>query len=274
MAALRLLTGMLSDHYGEKVILLIGEYDVPMAKAAEKGYYKNMLSVMKGILSVLKDTSLKFSVITGCLRIARESIFTGLNNVYSSTVTKNAYDEYFGFTGEESEDIYRKTGIEDRLPLTKEWYGGYHSGDSDIFCPWDVIRPINDLCSKPTMKPLSYRNSTGDSSIIRSFIIKFRESILKSLNALLCDGYIIRKVNEDVTYDCFHSSEDNIRSILLMAGYLTAAKEEDVPVPVLEGMCAPAIPNREIRDIFTSSLENWVQGSLEGYDLSIPGNAL
>ncbi len=143
-------------------------------------------------------------MITGCLRIDRESIFTGLNNVYSSTVTKNAYDEYFGFTEEESEDIYRKTGIEDRLPLMREWYDGYHSGDSDIFCPWDVIRPINDLCSKPTMKPLSYRNSTGDSSIIRSFIIKFRESVLKSLNALLCDGYIIRKVNEDVTYDCFH----------------------------------------------------------------------
>ena len=136
MFSLSLLTRMLRDHYGKKVVLLIDEYDVPMAKAAEKGYYREMLSVMKGVLSVLKDnTSLEFSVITGCLRIAKESIFTGLNNVYSNTVTKNSYDEYFGFLEDEVEDIYRAIGIEDRLSLTKEWYDGYHFGDTDIFCP-------------------------------------------------------------------------------------------------------------------------------------------
>ena len=275
MAGLSLLARMLRDHYGKKVVLLIDEYDVPMAKAAEKGYYREMLAVMKGVLSVLKDnTFLEFSVITGCLRIAKESIFTGLNNVYSNTVTKNAYDEYFGFLEEEVEDIYRTIGIEDRLSLTKEWYDGYHFGDSDIFCPWDVICYINDLYSKETTKPQAYWNNTGDSSIIRTFIVKFRDSVLKSLNALLSDGYIIRKVNEDVTYDYLHSSEDNIWSILLMTGYLTTAKEEDVPVPVPDGMTALMIPNREIRDIFTSSLENWVQSSLEGYDLSVLDNAL
>ncbi len=267
VSSLRLLMTMLYAHYGEKVILLIDEYDVPMAKASSKGYYSEMIDLMRGILGVLKDNDyLKFSVITGCLRIAKESIFTGLNNVYCNTVTSTAYDEYFGFTGKEVAKTFLSLGFENKLESVKEWYDGYHFGNKDIYCPWDTINYLNDLFHDGEARPRNYWANTSSNDIIESFIAGGRKSMFDDLDTLLSGGIITKKIDENITYDYLHSTDNNIWSILLMTGYLTTT-DEDNGYLLSDGEVNLKIPNKEIMNIFSSSLSNWVNAVSEKADL-------
>jgi len=273
--SLSLLLRMLYAHYKRKVILLIDEYDVPMAKASEKGYYPQMLDVMKGILNVLKDNStLHFGVVTGCLRIAKESIFTGLNNLYSNTITSNAFSEYFGFTPLEVERTFRELGCEDKLPLVKEWYDGYRFGKSEIYSPWDVISYLNDLKNDSDARPKNYWANTSGNAIISSFFVRGSRRLSNDLDTLLSGGYIIKTIDENITYDYLHSSEENLWSILFMTGYLTSVREEELRYPLSGDKVGMKIPNREIMSIFSSSLTSWIKDETRKYDLSALEDAL
>ena len=256
--SLLMLTKMMEAHYGKPAILLIDEYDVPIAKASANGYYDEMLDVMKGILQALKDNdALRFAVITGCLRIAKESIFTGTNNFVSDTISSSHLNEYFGFTQEEVDQILIDADQTDHAEDVKAWYDGYHFGDLDVYCPWDVMNYLRDLRKNPKIKPASYWRNTSDNAIIRSFIDYAGENIHEKMETLLAGGYIIQKIREDLTYDYLHSSEENLWSILYSTGYLTQVRGEELPPDT----AALMIPNAEIRKIFETSVQEWFDDS-------------
>ena len=257
------LTRMMQAHYGKPIILLIDEYDVPLAKASANGYYKEMLDVMKGIMQAMKDNSaLQLAVITGCLRIAKESIFTGTNNFVSDTITSSRLNEYFGFTQAEVDKLLEDTGLTDHAEDLKAWYDGYHFGEFDIYCPWDVMNYLQDLQFDPSKKPVSYWKNTSDNAIIRSFIDYSGPSISKKLELLLSGGYIIQTIEEDLTYDYLHSSEDNLWSILYLTGYLTRVRE----IPASDGALALTIPNAEVQEIFRSTIQKWFKDSSQTWN--------
>lgn len=267
MRSLQLLTRLLEQHYNKKVILLIDEYDVPVAKANNHGYYNEMLDVMKGLMQALKDnTSLRFAVITGCLRIAKESIFTGTNNFVSDTITDSRLSKYFGFMQREVDQILKDGDIEDKADSIKEWYDGYHFGEFDIYCPWDVMNYLLELQRNPKAKPVSYWKNTSDNAIIRSFIDYAGNSITKKLETLMSGGYIIQRVDESLTYDYLHSSEDNLWSLLYLTGYLTKAREEDHAGELPEGTVALIIPNAEIKEIFETTVIRWFDDSAKKWN--------
>ena len=257
-ASILLLTKLMQAHYSKPVILLIDEYDVPIAKASANGYYDEMLDVMKGILQALKDNdALRFAVITGCLRIAKESIFTGTNNFVSDTISSSHLNEYFGFTQEEVDQILIDADQTDHAEDVKAWYDGYHFGELDVYCPWDVMNYLRDLRKNPKTKPASYWRNTSDNAIIRSFIDYAGENIHEKMETLLAGGYIIQKIREDLTYDYLHSSEENLWSILYSTGYLTQVREEELPPDT----AALMIPNAEIRQIFETTVQEWFDDS-------------
>lgn len=257
-ASILLLTKLMQAHYRKPVILLIDEYDVPIAKASANGYYDEMLDVMKGILQALKDNdALRFAVITGCLRIAKESIFTGTNNFVSDTISSSHLNEYFGFTQEEVDQILIDADQTDHAEDVKAWYDGYHFGELDVYCPWDVMNYLRDLRKNPKIKPASYWRNTSDNAIIRSFIDYAGENIHEKMETLLAGGYIIQKIREDLTYDYLHSSEENLWSILYSTGYLTQVRGEELPPDT----AALMIPNAEIRQIFETTVQEWFDDS-------------
>ena len=256
--SLLMLTKMMEAHYGKPVILLIDEYDVPIAKASANGYYDEMLDVMKGILQALKDNdALRFAVITGCLRIAKESIFTGTNNFVSDTISSSHLNEYFGFTQEEVDQILSDADQTDHAEDVKAWYDGYHFGELDVYCPWDVMNYLRDLRKNPKIKPASYWRNTSDNAIIRSFIDYAGENIHEKMETLLAGGYIIQKIREDLTYDYLHASEENLWSVLYSTGYLTQVRGEELPPDT----AALMIPNAEIRQIFETTVQEWFDDS-------------
>ena len=256
--SLLMLTKMMEAHYGKPAILLIDEYDVPIAKASANGYYDEMLDVMKGVLQALKDNdALRFAVITGCLRIAKESIFTGTNNFVSDTISSSHLNEYFGFTQEEVDQILSDADQTDHAEDVKAWYDGYHFGELDVYCPWDVMNYLRDLRKNPKTKPASYWRNTSDNAIIRSFIDYAGENIHEKMETLLAGGYIIQKIREDLTYDYLHSSEENLWSILYSTGYLTQVRGEELPADT----AALMIPNAEIRQIFETTVQEWFDDS-------------
>ncbi len=265
-----LLMRLMRNHYGKPVILLIDEYDVPIAKASAKGYYPEMLEVIKGLMSTaLKDNdALRFAVITGCLRIAKESIFTGTNNFVSDTISSSHLNEYFGFTQEDVDQILEDTNCQEHAADIKNWYDGYHFGDLDVYCPWDVMNYLRDLQRNPKAKPASYWKNTSDNSIIRSFIDYRGTKISQKLETLLSGGYILQKVEEDLTYDYLHSSEENLWSILYLTGYLTRVREEDLPAPLPEDTSALIIPNAEVREIFETTIQKWFDESAQAWNLT------
>ena len=263
-----LLMRLMRNHYGKPVILLIDEYDVPIAKASAKGYYPEMLEVIKGLMSTaLKDNdALRFAVVTGCLRIAKESIFTGTNNFVSDTISSSHLNEYFGFTKADVDQILKDADCQEHAADIKNWYDGYHFGDLDVYCPWDVMNYLRDLQRNPKAKPASYWKNTSDNSIIRSFIDYAGRSISRKLETLLSGGYIIQKIEENLTYDYLHSSEENLWSILYLTGYLTQAREEDLPAPLPEKMSALMIPNAEVQEIFETTIQKWFDESAQTWN--------
>ncbi len=267
MRSLQILSQLLNKHYKKEVILLIDEYDVPIAKATSNGYYKEMLEIMKGLMQALKDNpSIRFAVITGCLKIAKESIFTGTNNFVSDTITDTRLNEYFGFVQSEVDQILKDADFTDKADLVKKWYDGYRFGDFDVYCPWDVMCYLRDLVYKPEAKPASYWRNTSDNSIIRSFIDYAGSSITNKLETLMDGGYIIQKIDENLTYDYLHSSEDNLWSMLYLTGYLTQKKGIEYQSELPEGTFALTIPNEEIRYIFETTISKWFDESAKKWN--------
>ena len=266
--SIALLMKLMWGYYGKPVILLLDEYDVPIAKASANGYYAEMLEIIRGMLSTaLKDNdAMRFAVITGCLRIAKESIFTGTNNFVSDTISSAHLNEYFGFTQEEVDQILIDADQTDHAEDVKAWYDGYHFGELDVYCPWDVMNYLRDLQKNPKTKPASYWKNTSDNAIIRSFIDCTNAKISQKLETLLEGGYIVQQIEENLTYDYLHSSEENLWSILYFTGYLTQVREEDLPETLSEEETALMIPNAEIRQIFATTVKKWFSDSAQGWN--------
>ena len=263
------LTRAMAAHYGKPVILLLDEYDVPIAKASAKGYYAEMLDVVKGLMQALKDNdALRFAVVTGCLRIAKESIFTGTNNFVSDTISSSHLNESFGFTQADVDQLLKDADCLKHAADIKNWYDGYHFGDLDVYCPWDVMNYLRDLQRNPKAKPASYWKNTSDNAIIRSFIDYRGTKISQKLETLLSGGYILQKVEEDLTYDYLHSSEENLWSILYLTGYLTQVREDDLLAPLPEDTSALIIPNAEVQEIFETTIQKWFDESAQTWNLT------
>lgn len=266
--SIQLILQLLSEYYNKPAILLLDEYDVPLAKASSQGYYDEMLEVIRSMMiTALKDNpSLRFAIITGCLKIAKESIFTGTNNFVSDTVSSTRLNEYFGFTQKEVEKILHDAGLTEKKEDIKKWYDGYRFGDFDVYCPWDVMNYVHDLQLDPQAKPSGYWKNTSDNAIIRSFIDYAGSSISMKLETLLSGGYIVQNVEENLTYDYLHSSEDNLWSILYLTGYLTGVRENELSLSIRENETALMIPNLEIREIFESTVIKWFDDSAKTWD--------
>ena len=254
--SLKTIMRMMNAAYGKKVILLIDEYDVPLAKASEKdtaknGYYSRMLDVIKGIMSTaLKDNEfLQFAVITGCLRIAKESIFTGANNFASYSVLDERFSRYFGFLEDEVDTMLAVADRREASEEIKEWYDGYVFGNSYVYCPWDVINHISALRYKRTTKPKNYWKNTSHNGILLTFVKRTDFDVAGKFEKLLNGGSIVQAISDELTYDTLHSTEDNLWSVLLMTGYVTKSDPaEDGDTVSLK------IPNKEIASIFQDSV--------------------
>ena len=267
MRSIQFLVRLLNRHYNKKVILLIDEYDVPVAKANSHGYYNEMLDIMKGMMQALKDNqSLQFAVITGCLKIAKESIFTGTNNFVSDTITNSRLNEYFGFVQHEVDQLLLSADFTDKASAMKEWYDGYHFGTFDVYCPWDVMNYLLELQRNPQASPVSYWKNTSDNAIIRSFIDYAGSSITKKLETLMAAGSIVQRVDENLTYDYLHSSEDNLWSLLYLTGYLTKAQTTIDTNELPPGMMELKIPNAEIKEIFETTVVRWFDESAKTWN--------
>ncbi|MDO5361031.1 MAG: AAA family ATPase [Eubacteriales bacterium] len=268
MNSLFKLTHMLNLYYGKPVILLLDEYDVPVAKANANGYYEQMLDMIRGILgAALKDnTFLKFAIVTGCLRITKESIFTGLNNFTMDTIQDSRYDEFFGFTQAEVDRLLEDASLILHAEEMKAWYDGYRFGDMEVYCPWDVVNHVDNLLQNPEIEPIGYWKNSSDNAIIRSFIDYSGTAITQKFETLLSGGYIIENIQEDITYNYLHSSEENLWSILYFTGYLTRVSDEKVNKELPRDYYALKIPNKEIKEIFETTIKKWFTESTQQMD--------
>lgn len=266
--SLNLLMRMMHRYYKKQVVLLLDEYDVPIAKASSNGYYAQMMEIVKTMMSTsLKDNlSLRFAVITGCLKIAKESVFTGTNNFVSDTITDSKLNEYFGFTQEEVAQILSDADAVEKRDCIKEWYDGYHFGDFDVYCPWDVMNYLFDIQKNSNMQPASYWRNTSDNAIIRSFIDYAGSSITKKMETLLTGGSILQRVDENLTYDYLHSSEENLWSVLYLTGYLTKVRKMKDRSGLSNETFELKIPNKEIREIFETTVMKWFDDNAKSWD--------
>ena len=254
--SLRLLCRMMHAHFGKPVILLIDEYDVPLAKANEEKkagvrYYGEMLDVIRGIMSTAlkSNDDLMFAVVTGCLRIAKESIFTGVNNFASYSVLDDRFSTYFGFTQEEVDTLLKKADLEDKREIFRDWYDGYIFGSNPLYCPWDVTRYVADLQYEGTSRPKNYWADSSGNGIIREFAGRKDFDVTEKFEILMNGGTIRQSISDELTYDSLHETEDNLWSVLLMTGYLTKAEPEEE-----ENTVILKIPNTEISGIFEKAI--------------------
>ena len=257
--SLRIMSQLLKKHYGQDTVLLIDEYDVPLDKAYQSGYYDSMVELIRSLFgSALKtNDSLKFAVLTGCLRISRESIFTRLNNFKVYTVKDVRYKEYFGFTDAEIRQMLEYYGVSDQYHAVKEWYDGYLFGNLGIYCPWDVINYCGDLRDGSATKPQNYWVNTSSNDIIRRFLVKADAVTRDEIELLINGGCVKKMIHQELTYRDLDSDIDNLWSILYTTGYLTQA-EEDIDVDEdEEELSALVIPNREIHWIYVQQIRKW-----------------
>lgn len=255
--SLQILTQLLEKHYGQKVILLIDEYDVPLDKAFQQGYYNEMVSLLRNMLgNVLKtNDALYFAVLTGCLRISKESIFTGLNNLKVHTISDVRYDEYFGFTDADVEKMLKFYGMSSYMDIIKEWYDGYIFGNVNVYCPWDVINYCDELLANPQTRPQNYWANTSGNAMVRRFIGKADKNTKNEIEKLLDGRTILKAVKEELTYPELDDSIDNLWSVLYATGYLTK-RHSDLED---EELMKLATPNKEIRKLFTDLVKDWFQ---------------
>ena len=251
--ALLTLSQLLQKHYARQVIILIDEYDVPLDRAYQYGYYDRMVELIRNMfLQALKtNDSLYFAVMTGCLRISKESIFTGLNNPKVLTVTDVRFDEYFGFTDDEVRELLSYYALDEYYETVKEWYNGYRFGDTSVYCPWDVINYCDALIADKTAQPENYWSNTSSNNIVKRLLSKVNAITKKEMEALIAGESIKKKIRQELTYNDLDSNVDNIWSILFTSGYLTSkGKAGGDTFEVI-------IPNREIRNIYIEQITEW-----------------
>lgn len=253
VSALQLLSKLLSKHYGQKTVILLDEYDVPLDKAFQNGYYKEMVALIRGMLGQALKTNefLQFAVLTGCLRVSKESIFTGLNNFKVLSITDNRFDEQFGFTDAEVEQLLAAYNLADHLEETKAWYDGYRFGDADVYCPWDVINHVDVLRSNPSAKPQAYWINTSGNALVKLFIEMADKSTRDELERLVAGEAIEKHIRLELTYDEIDSSIDNLWSVLFTTGYLTQKGVTE------DGAYKLVIPNQEIREVYKLKIREW-----------------
>lgn len=275
-ASFKTIMRMMHAVYGKKVILLIDEYDVPLARASEKDsetnrYYEEMLAVIRGIMSTaLKDNEfLAFSVITGCLRIAKESIFTGTNNFASYSVLDEDFSGYFGFSEEEVEEILTAADRKDKADIVKEWYDGYVFGDSCVYCPWDVMNYMSALKKRKDARPKNYWKFTSHNGVLLSFVERTEFDVTEKFEALLNGKTVTQSISDELTYETLHGSEDHLWSVLLMTGYITKADPDETGDTV-----SLKIPNREIATIFEDTVVAYFKNTADKSKLGNLINAL
>ncbi len=255
VTSLKKLSELLSKHYGSQVILLIDEYDVPLDKAFQYGYYEEMVNLIRSMLGNALKTNeyLYFAVLTGCLRISKESIFTGLNNLEVHTITDSRYAGYFGFTETDVADMLEFYGLEDHGAAIREWYDGYRFGKTEVYCPWDVINYCKALLDDPDAEPENYWANTSGNALVRRFIGKADRRTRSEIERLIAGESIVKTVNQELTYSELDSSIENLWSVLFATGYLTL-KERSTG-----RQFSLVIPNREIRELFISQIQEWFQ---------------
>ena len=257
-SSLKTLSQLLYNHYGKKTIILIDEYDVPLDKAFQHGYYQEMVSLMRGIFGQALKTNnfLQFAVLTGCLRVSKESIFTGLNNFKVLSITDVRFDEQFGFIDEEVVKLLSDYHLESHLTETKEWYDGYHFGDTDVYCPWDVINHVDRLLGDPEAEPQSYWINTSGNELVKRFINKADKTTRSEIERLIAGETIEKAVRMELTYDEIDNSIDNLWSILFTTGYLTQKGKAE------RGVYRLVIPNREVRDVYRFQIQEWFKNTV------------
>lgn len=253
--SLRLLSRLLQKHYGQKVILLIDEYDVPLDKAQQSGYYEEMVVTIRNLLSqtLKSNDDMFFAVLTGCLRIAKESIFTGLNNLKVMSITNVQFGEYFGFSDGEVREMLRYYEADDKYEQVKTWYDGYTFGKTEVYCPWDVINYCAELRADPDATPKAFWVKSSGNDIIRTFLRKAAQRTRREIEQLIEGEYVAKKINQELTYRDLYENIDNIWSVLFTTGYLTQRGKTE------EGAYRLAIPNLEIRQIFVDHILEWFQ---------------
>lgn len=251
--SLRMLSQILFEHYGKKSIILIDEYDVPLDKAFQHGYYKEMVSLLRGLFGQALKTNefLQFAVLTGCLRVSKESIFTGLNNFKVLSIADIRFDEQFGFTDEEVRKLLKDYDLEDYFSEAKEWYDGYHFGNADIYCPWDVINYVEHLRYDPEAEPEAFWINSSGNDLVKRFVAKADQTTKDEIEQLIAGDVIEKKIRQDLTYDEIDQSIDNLWSVLFTTGYLTQTGRAE------RGIYKLMIPNKEVREVFIDQIQQW-----------------
>ena len=257
-ASLQTLSELLYKHHCRKTVILIDEYDVPLDKAFQNGYYKEMVSLIRAIFGKALKTNeaLDFAVLTGCLRVSKESIFTGLNNFKILSITDTRFDEHFGFTDEEVERLLSFYHVENRFAETKEWYDGYHFGNVDVYCPWDVINHVDRIKDDTMAGPEAYRINTSGNELVKRFINKAGKTTRDEIERLIAGEAIDKQIRLDMTYDEIDNNIDNLWSVLFTTGYLTYTKiSEDKKYSLV-------IPNKEIKEVFKLQIQEWFRNKI------------
>ena len=254
-SSLQILSQLLSKYYGQKTIILIDEYDVPLDKAFQHGYYREMVSLIRGIFGQALKTNdaLQFAVLTGCLRISKESIFTGLNNFKLLSITDARFDEQFGFTDTEVRKLLEYYHLTSHFMETKEWYDGYHFGDADVYSPWDVINHVDRLLGDPDAEPQSYWINTSGNELVKRFVDKADKTTRDEIERLIAGEGIEKAVRLELTYDEIDNDIGNLWSVLFTTGYLTQQEK------IERGVYKLIIPNKEVRDVFIYQIQEWFQ---------------
>ena len=265
--SIRMLSQLLYKHYGQKVVILIDEYDVPLDKAFQNGYYKEMVSLIRGLFGQALKTNefLQFAVLTGCLRVSKESIFTGLNNFEINSIVDIDHDEQFGFTDDEVMKLLLDYDRSERYPDAKEWYDGYHFGNADIYCPWDVINFAKKLVSDPSARPSAFWINSSGNDMVKRFVDKADQTTRDEIEKLVAGGFVEKQLRLDLTYDEIDNTIDNLWSVLFTTGYLT--KIGEVKVPDSESYAYRlVIPNKEVREVFILQIQEWFKAVVANDD--------
>ena len=265
--SIRMLSKLLYKHYGQKVVILIDEYDVPLDKAFQNGYYKEMVSLIRGLFGQALKTNefLQFAVLTGCLRVSKESIFTGLNNFEINSIVDIDHDEQFGFTDDEVMKLLLDYDRSERYPDAKEWYDGYHFGNADIYCPWDVINFAKKLVSDPSARPSAFWINSSGNDMVKRFVDKADQTSRDEIENLVAGGFVEKQLRLDLTYDEIDNTIDNLWSVLFTTGYLT--KIGEVKVPDSESYAYKlVIPNKEVREVFILQIQEWFKAVVANDD--------
>lgn len=258
-SSLQILSQLLSKHYNQKTIILIDEYDVPLDKAFQHGYYTEMVSLIRGLLGQALKTNdfLQFAVLTGCLRVSKESIFTGLNNFKVLSISDARFDEQFGFTDFEVTQILNTYHLEEHLQEMKEWYDGYRFGDADVYCPWDVINHVDRLSGDPKASPQSYWINTSGNDLVKRFIDKADKTTRNEIERLIHGESIEKAIRLELTYDEIDTTIDNLWSVLFTTGYLTQTCRAEKEIYSLK------IPNKEIKEVFILQIQEWFKNIIQ-----------